>query len=166
MTRCGRPSSAAGNVDRPDRRCGCSTPSALFLAIAIVLVAIGVDVAAQWTSFRAPSDRTILEGHWQSCRDEDGYAERVADLKPPGLPAVEFHMGPDHQFALFRGIQDEHRDHDADANLLRPYVVKQDGFQAEQRWRALGYQIHVVLAGGSRNECESWFVTVQRGRDE
>lgn len=135
---------------------------ALGLAIAIVLVTVAVDVGAQaWTSARVDAS-TILEGNWQSCREDDGYAERIVDLRPPGLAAVEFHMGPNHGFALFRGIQDDHRDHESPANLLQPSIVKQDGFAARQTWTALGYRIRVELAGGSREECESWFVTIIR----
>jgi hypothetical protein len=49
--------------------------------------------------------------------------ERVYDNTLPGLGAFELHLGPYHEFALFRGIQDEHRRHDSTANLLRPFNV-------------------------------------------
>ena len=64
---------------------------------------------AQFTSF---SDRSnaMLEGNWQSCRGSDGqYSERVYDAKWPGVEPFELHLGPYHEFALFRGIQDDHR---------------------------------------------------------
>jgi hypothetical protein len=49
-----------------------------------------------------------LDGNWQSCRETGGeYSERVYDGKWPGLPPFELHMGPYHEFALFRGIQAE-----------------------------------------------------------
>ncbi len=41
--------------------------------------------SSQFTSF---SDRsiTLLEGNWQSCREDDGlYSERVYDAKVPGV---------------------------------------------------------------------------------
>ena len=75
-------------------------------------------LAQQFISF---SDRTraILEGNWQSCREADGmYAERVYDAKLPGGETFELHMGPFREFALFRGIQDDHREHSSADNLL------------------------------------------------
>ena len=41
-----------------------------------------------------------------------------------GLEPFELHMGPYHEFALFRGVQDEHRDHGSAENLLRPHTVE------------------------------------------
>src|SRR5437899_9151894 len=85
---------------------------------------------AQFTSY---NDRTraMLEGNWQSCRESDGkYAERIYDGKLPGLGPFELHMGPYHEFALFRGVQDEHRDHASSDNLLRPYTVEVAGAAA------------------------------------
>ena len=68
------------------------------------------------------TSRALLEGNWQSCREGDGqYSERVYDGKWPGIGPFELHMGPYHEFALFRGIQDAHRDHNSSDNLLKPY---------------------------------------------
>src|ERR1700704_4836349 len=77
--------------------------------------------------FRPFTDRTraLLEGNWQSCRESDGqYGERVYDGKWAGLSPFELHMGPFHEFALYRGIQDEHREHDSSENLLKPHNVE------------------------------------------
>ena len=75
---------------------------------------------SQFTSFNDRS-RALLQGHWQSCREDDGqYAERVYDGKLPGIGPFELHMGPYHEFALFRGVQEEHRSHDSAENLLHP----------------------------------------------
>lgn len=137
---------------------------AIGLTIAVVLVTVAVDVAAQhWTPGRVDTS-AVLQGTWESCREADGeYAERIVDLRPPGTPAVEFHLGPSHDFALFRGIQDAHRDHASSENLLAPHIVGHAGEQmARHTWRALGYTIDVVLAGGSYDDCESWVVTVTR----
>ena len=57
-------------------------------------------------------------------RSDGNYAERVYDGKWAGLPPFELHMGPFHEFALYRGIQDEHRDHGSADNLLKPHVVE------------------------------------------
>ncbi|HZP47175.1 MAG TPA: hypothetical protein VFB07_01475 [Vicinamibacterales bacterium] len=115
--------------------------------------------------FRPFSDRstTLLEGNWQSCREADGqYAERVYDGRWPGMEPFELHMGPYHEFAFFRGIQDEHRDHDSAQNLLRPYTVELVSNNAKHSWDVNGLHLDVVLAGGSREDCESWFVTLRR----
>jgi hypothetical protein len=125
---------------------------------------LATPAAAQFTPF---TDRTradiVLEGNWQSCRENDGqFGERIYDGRGPGLRPFEFHLGPYHDFALFAGIQDEHRSHDATANLLRPYQIDLVAGRAHQRWRVLGLEIEVMLAGGSREECESWWVLVRR----
>ena len=116
--------------------------------------------------FRPFSDhsRALLEGNWQSCRESDGkYSERVYDGRWAGLVPFELHMGPYHEFALFRGIQDEHRDHRSSDNLLRPFNVELQANTAKQVWDMDGLHLEVVLAGGSRDDCESWFVTLKRG---
>jgi hypothetical protein len=115
--------------------------------------------------FRPFTDRTraLLEGNWQSCREADGqFAERVYEGRWPGLPPFELHMGPYHEFALFRGIQEAHRDHDSAENLLKPYTVELAGNNAKHAWDAIGLHLDVVLAGGSREDCESWFITLKR----
>ena len=105
----------------------------------------------------------MLEGNWQSCREDDGqFAERIYDGKWRGLGEFELHMGPYHEFALFRGIQEEHRDHDSPENLLKPFIVEVSGNQARHLWDVAGLHLEVVLAGGSREDCESWFVTLKR----
>lgn len=131
----------------------------LTLAACLGLATFGY---AQFTSF---SDRShaMLEGNWQSCREADGsYSERVYDGKWPGIGPFELHMGPYHEFALFRGIQDDHRDHQAADNLLKPFTVEMIANRARQRWDAAGLHIEVALAGGARDDCESWFVSLKR----
>jgi len=118
--------------------------------------------------FRPFSNRsqTMLEGNWQSCREDDGqYAERVYDGRWQGVDAFELHMGPYHEFALFRGIQDEHRDHDSANNLLKPHKLDIVGNNSRHAWDVNGLHLEVVLAGGSREDCESWFVTLRRTAD-
>jgi hypothetical protein len=115
--------------------------------------------------FRPFSDHTraMLEGNWQSCRESDGqYGERVYDGKWAGIAPFELHMGPYHEFALFPGVQDDHRQHTSSENLLKPFTVELSGQNARQSWNVDGLHLEVVLAGGSREECESWFVTLKR----
>ena len=134
--------------------------------IAGVTVGICLCVAglsrAQFTSMSDRS-RSMLEGNWQSCRDADGkYSERVYDGKWQGIPPFELHMGPFHDFALFRGIQDDHRSHDASDNLLQPHTIELKGGSARQTWDVAGLHFEATLAGGSSDQCESWYVTLRR----
>jgi hypothetical protein len=126
---------------------------------------LGIASFAQAQLFRPFSDHraSLLEGNWQSCRESDGkYAERVYDGKWAGLPPFELHMGPYHEFALYRGIQDDHRDHRSADNLLKPYSVELRANAARQSWDVDGLHLEVSLAGGSRGDCESWYVTLKR----
>jgi len=115
---------------------------------------------AQFTSFNDRS-RAMLEGNWQSCRDSDGqYSERVYDGRWSGVAPFELHLGPYHDFALFRGIQDGHREHSSSDNLLYPHTVDLVANQARRAWDVAGFHLEVRLAGGSRDDCESWYVTL------
>lgn len=139
------------------RRCCWLRIGGLTLAACLGAAAIG---DAQFTSHNDRS-RAMLEGNWQSCREGDGqYSERVYDGKWAGVAPFELHMGPYHEFALFRGIQDAHRDHDSADNLLRPHTVELVGNQARHTWDIAGLHLEIRLAGGSRDECESWYVTL------
>ena len=118
--------------------------------------------APQFTSFSRDA-RNVLEGHWQSCREADGrYSERVYDHVVNGEGKFEVHMGPRREFAIFNGVQDEHRDHNSPSNLLKPYVVMMEAGRAKQRWEipSLNLVFTVALAGGSRTDCDSWFITL------
>jgi hypothetical protein len=116
---------------------------------------------AQFTSY-ADRKTAMLEGNWQSCREADGeYGERVYDGKWPGMAPFELHLGPYHEFALFRGIQDDHRAHTSADNLLHPYDVEIRGNAAHQTWDVDGLHLEISLAGGAREQCESWFVSVK-----
>ena len=117
---------------------------------------------AQFTSF-SDHKQAMLEGNWQSCREGDGqYSERVYDGKWPGIGQFELHLGPYHEFAFFRGIQEEHRDHNSAANLLKPYSLEIRDNSARQVWDVDGMRLNVALAGGAREQCESWFVSLKR----
>jgi hypothetical protein len=119
--------------------------------------------APQFTSF-SHDPRNILEGHWQSCRERDGrYAERIYDHVVNGVGKFEVHMGPRREFAIFNGVQDEHRDHASPENLLKPYTVAMEAGRAKKRWEipSLNLAFTVALAGGSRTDCESWFITLE-----
>jgi hypothetical protein len=126
----------------------------------LALAASAGTLAAQFTSYPRDS-RNILEGNWQSCREADGrYSERVYDHVVNGVPKFEVHMGPRREFAIFEGVQDEHRAHDSQANLLRPYSLEVEGNLASHEWKipSLNLVFTVSLSGGSRGDCESWYV--------
>jgi len=134
--------------------------SALCAAAALSVAA--APQASQFTPF-SNDVRNILEGNWQSCRESDGqYGERVYDhVTGPG-GVFELHMGPRREFALFRGVQDAHRDHDSPENLLKPYRVPLEAGRAKERWEipSMNLVLTATLAGGSRTDCESWFIVL------
>ncbi len=120
--------------------------------------------AAQFTTLSRDT-HNILEGNWQSCRESDGqYSERVYDHMVNGEGKFEVHMGPRREFAIFTGVQDTHRDHDSKDNLLKPYRVAFEAGRARQKWDipSLNLRFTVTLAGGSRTDCESWYILLER----
>jgi hypothetical protein len=120
--------------------------------------------AGQFTTFSRDT-HNILEGNWQSCREPDGqYSERIYDHVANGVGKFEVHMGPRREFAIFAGVQDAHRDHDSPENLLKPYRVALEAGRAKQRWDipSLNLRFTVNLAGGSRTDCESWYILLER----
>jgi hypothetical protein len=128
-------------------------------AAACLSAAVG---SAQFISY-GDRARSILEGNWQSCREPDGhYSERIYDNTLPGIGPFELHLGPYHEFALFRGVQDEHRPHESTANLLRPFNVEVFSNRARHSWEAAGLRLDVNLGGGSDDQCESWFLSLKR----
>jgi hypothetical protein len=137
-----------------------------WLLIGLVASTVGlvaVPAAPQFTSYSHDS-RNILEGSWQSCREDDGrYTERIYDHVVNGVGRFEVHMGPRDEFAIFNGVQDEHRDHASAENLLRPYRVVMEAGRAKHKWEipSLDLAFTATLAGGSRSDCETWFVLAE-----
>ena len=150
--------------ERINVRCGLARATWRLTGVfALASLLVPRAAAPQFTSFTHNS-RSILEGNWQSCREADGrYGERVYDHVVNGVGAFEVHLGPRRDFAIFKGVQDEHRDHDSPENLLKPHTVELIGGRAKQRWEvpALNLAFTVTLAGGSRMECESWFIVLE-----
>jgi len=135
----------------------------LLPGVCVAALVAASPAAAQFTTFSRDT-RNLLEGNWQSCRGADGvYAERVYDHVVNGVGRFEVHLGPRREFAIFKGVQDEHRDHDSPDNLLKPYRVMFDGGRAKQRWElpSLNVVFTVTLAGGSRTDCASWYILLQ-----
>jgi hypothetical protein len=133
---------------------------ALTILAVSALAAVAPPVSAQFTSYSSNS-RNILEGNWQSCREADGrYSERVYDHVVGGAAKFEVHMGPRREFAIFEGVQEEHRAHDLPANLLRPYRLEVEGNLASHEWKipSLNLVFTATLSGGSRGDCESWYI--------
>ena len=133
----------------------------VWIGSAIVLSAS--PASPQFTSF-SHDPRNILEGSWQSCRESDGrYTERVYDHVVNGVPQFEVHMGPRAEFAIFKGVQEQHRDHASSDNLLSPHQVATEGGRGKQRWEipALDLVFTAALAGGSRSDCDSWFILLE-----
>ena len=134
--------------------------------IVAAVIAAGIGAAAPaFAQFVSTGDRlkALLEGNWQSCREADGkYSEQVYDNSLPGIGPFELHLGPYHEFALFRGIQESHRDHTSPDNLLSPFNIEVEANRARQAWDTAGLRLEVSLGGGARDDCESWFITLKR----
>ena len=137
------------------------------LSLAGVLLALTLltprATEAQWISYSS-NPRNILEGSWQSCLDQTGrYTERVYDHVVNGVGLFEVHLGPRREFAIFKGVQDQHREHESPENLLKPFRVLMEGGRARQRWEvpSLKLSFTVTLAGGSFSDCESWYVLLE-----
>jgi hypothetical protein len=134
----------------------------LVTGFTVALLGVAAVGSSQFISY-TDRTRSLLEGNWQSCREADGrYAERVYENTIPGIGAFELHLGPYHEFALFRGIQDEHRDHTSSENLLHPYNVEVESNRGLLKWEVAGLHLDVALGGGSKDDCESWFINLRR----
>lgn len=132
-------------------------------------------IAQLWTSASTGNPNAIIEGTWQSCRDANGYGERVYTYcKNPAMlechgadVAWEFHMGPYHDFAMFAfDTEDMEDNHDSSAQLLVPHVAEMKDQRAvlEVSTKKLGLHVSAHLAGGSRDDCETFVVKVERLR--
>src|SRR3990170_6405779 len=121
--------------------------------LAAALVLIARPAAPQFTPF-SHDPRNILEGNWQSCLQRDGqYSERIYDHVVNGVGLFEVHMGPRREFAIFKDVQDDHRNHDSPDNLLGPdFRVVLEAGRAKQEWKipSLNLKFTATLAGGSR----------------
>ena len=138
-------------------------PRLFYCLIAGAMLSLAHPATAQFTSFSRGAGQAVLEGHWQSCREAEGYSERVYDHVVNGAGQFEVHLGPRREFAIFKGIADDHRDHRSPDNLLKPHIVPMASGRAKQRWAipSLNLVFTVTLAGGSRTDCESWFVLLE-----
>jgi len=132
--------------------------------LAQTLLLVAGPAASQFVSFSG-NPHNILEGNWQSCHDPSTgrYSERVYDHVVNGVGQFEVHLGPRREFAIFQRVQDEHREHDSPDNLLKPFRVVMQGTRAKQRWEipALKLAFSVTLGGGSRTDCESWYILLE-----
>lgn len=137
----------------------------LSIGSAVVLLALvcpRTAAAQEWISYNS-DPRNILEGNWQSCVQSDGrYAEKIYDHYVNSVPQFEVHLGPRREFAIFPGVQEEHREHEYRDNLLQPYRVLMDGSRARQHWDvpSLNLSFTVTLGGGSTTDCESWYIVL------
>jgi hypothetical protein len=135
----------------------------LAFVAALLLTVSATPASAQWIPYTS-DPRNILEGNWQSCPERDGrYAERIYDHIVNGVPQFEVHLGPRREFAIFVGVQDEHREHDSPENLLKPFRVTMEGSRARQQWDIpfLKLTFTVTLGGGSTTDCESWYILLK-----
>lgn len=137
-----------------------------------VVVAVALTLLlAQWQpngGADAPAGPIFLQGSWQTC---DG--ERIWHLGTRRGERFEFHAnGSD--FAIFRGWHPDadptgpfpHLDHDGPLNLLHGHDATDPRSVAGRNWTVpeLGLHLNVVIAGGSRSECESYWLLLERDR--
>lgn len=128
---------------------------------------ISLLVALQlWTTTpRKPP--VILEGNWQSCPEGVSYAERVYEYRLNGVHKWELHMGPHDEFALFTTqVNDEDgSEHASVANLLGPayHISDINTLRHDRTWKLpkLHLWINIVRAGGSRDDCESFYIRIE-----
>lgn len=125
-----------------------------------------LQLLSNWTHYDPPNPRVILSGNWQSCREVDGeYGERIWDYVHAGQWNFEFHMGPYHDFALYRIAQDEkNHSHADDINELTPHEIVLVNNHGRQTWRLRDMIITASIAGGASERCESFFVQIERKR--
>ncbi|MFN7914892.1 MAG: hypothetical protein U0Q55_06095 [Vicinamibacterales bacterium] len=136
---------------------------ASIVALGVLLVAGARPAAAQeWIPYHS-DPKNILEGNWQSCQQSDGtYGEKIYDHYVNSVPQFEVHLGPRREFGIFKGVQEEHRDHESRDNLLQPYRVIMEAGRARQHWDipSLNLSFTVSLGGGSTMDCESWYIVL------
>lgn len=135
---------------------------ALTVYVAVLVAPPATASAQEWISYRS-DPRNILEGNWQSCQQPDGqYAEKIYDHFVNGVPQFEVHLGPRREFAIFKSVQEEHREHDSRDNLLQPFRVPMEAGRARQHWEipALNLSFTAALGGGSTMDCESWYIVL------
>jgi len=143
---------------------GRPTLAGVLLACSAVIVWLTAAARAQEFISYSSSPHHILEGSWQSCQDGRGqFAERVYDHVVNGVGQFEVHLGPRREFAIFAGVQEEHRRHESPENLLKPYRVRMENNLAKERWEipSLKVVFTVTLGGGSRTDCEAWFILLE-----
>jgi hypothetical protein len=87
----------------------------------------------------------------------------VYDHVVNGVGQFEVHLGPRHEFAMFIGVEDEHREHARLDNLLKPHRLVLRGAPAGHRWEvpSLDLAFSVSRGGGDRTDCENWFVLLE-----
>jgi hypothetical protein len=133
-------------------------PAVLLTAALLTAPAVVLAAPAQFTSYSRNS-RNILEGNWQSCREADGqYSERVYDHVVNGVPKFEVHMGPRRAFAIFAGVQEDHREHDSPAKSPSAIPSEREGnWRSTSGLASLNLVFTATLAGGS-HEHWSWYI--------
>lgn len=114
---------------------------------------------AVWQSVHPP---VLHAGYWESCAGE----ERALEHAVNGQVRWILHLGPDDEFALYRGTgpSGEH-DHIDRANLLGPAyrIAGLSTFRGARQWRipALRLWLSITRAGGSRPECQSFHIRIE-----
>lgn len=129
-----------------------------------------------WASTASADPRVLLQGNWQSCDEaERVYVhkvlrpdERTRDLALRWVPDWELHMGPRDEFGLYvvPGPDGPDHVHDGPTNLLAPafHINDVSTWRNRRNWNipSLHLWISIAAAGGSREQCDSFFVEVRK----
>ena len=142
------------------RRSTVTAKVATGVAVTLVVVFLAQPAPAQFTLVLAQLPQHPGRQLAVVPRADGRYSERIYDHLVNGVPKFEVHMGPRREFAIFEGVQDEHRDHASPENLLQPYRLDTEGGLVRHEWKipTLNLVFTATLAGGSRGDCESWYV--------
>jgi hypothetical protein len=127
-------------------------------------------VVLQLASFEAVQPPVLHQFSWQSCRQDDGsYAElALQHTAIKGAATIiewELHLGPRNEFALYDRVVNHPDDvaepHDSPDNLLMPQFRIED---QPSIWRvpSLHLRITGTRAGGSRDECDSFYLRIEK----
>ena len=119
-------------------------------------------LAQLWTSYPKPG--TLLSGNWQSCWEDGEWGERIFEYRRLGKLIAEFHMGPRNEFALYKQPQPDDHSHDSSDNLLKDHPYDNNRSNFSYFSPQLGLRLTISKGGGSRDECESYFVTLESAR--
>lgn len=118
---------------------------------------------ATWERVLPP---VLHQGTWQSCDGEERTLEHWGFKGRRYVELWELHMGPQDEFALYDRWVDGDHAHDTPDNLLGEYyhINALPTMRGARQWSvpSLRLWLSIVRAGGSREECESYYIRIEQ----